>query len=639
MSTLIRALSRSPLLASDAKFEESKHPRDHGQFASTAGASGKGTDKTTKTALSAVSSAGLTPQDKTRAMKGQCASFALALHDSLAAKGIKSELVQGVETDAKGRPEKTDPRYMKDQPGNTGYNWRHIFLKVGDQYVDADGQQTIEGITKRHRVSTDPKQTLAAIPVSRPALIKQIDALKADGNGYDRRNPDQYGRWKAMLSGQKPAQDIAEQPRDANGQFASVPGGKTEHVGFSDREAKKARKNAHEHAAQLRAKGHEGVKVTKRHQNATVAVGAGRGVGVISTYTTHHGFPAKPAQDDEHDDGDLRRTLFDLLAYENWWNAYDARVAKDAEFHEADHPRDDDGKFGSGGGGHAALKAPSDKPSSTGAPRLVPLNAGAKLPEHIASLKIPPAWTAVHYSPNPGSHLLVVGRDTKGRPVSIYAESHHSKQSAAKFARVKELAAKFDKVMAQNEAAKKDPAKRDAADALELVMKMGIRPGSDRDTGAEHKGYGATTLEGRHVRVSPNGNVRLQFVPGKKHGQEINLPVTDKKLAAMLVKRKEKAGNGGRLFGDLGPGDLRRHSHDMDGGSFSTKDFRTHIGTETATNEVADRDAPANPTQYKRAVREVAKVVAERLGNTPTIALSSYISPVVFADWRASAGV
>ena len=33
-------------------------------------------------------------------------------------------------------------------------------------------------------------------------------------------------------------------------------------------------------------------------------------------------------------------------------------------------------------------------------------------------------------------------------------------------------------------------------------------------------------------------------------------------------------------------------------------------------------------------VMEVSKVVSDKLGNTPAVALSAYIDPVVFSKWR-----
>jgi DNA topoisomerase IB len=45
---------------------------------------------------------------------------------------------------------------------------------------------------------------------------------------------------------------------------------------------------------------------------------------------------------------------------------------------------------------------------------------------------------------------------------------------------------------------------------------------------------------------------------------------------------------------------------------------------------------PTSMTSYKKAVREVAKAVASRLGHTPTVSLQSYINPAVFTKWKAA---
>jgi len=46
--------------------------------------------------------------------------------------------------------------------------------------------------------------------------------------------------------------------------------------------------------------------------------------------------------------------------------------------------------------------------------------------------------------------------------------------------------------------------------------------------------------------------------------------------------------------------------------------------------------APKDEKTYKKQVLEVAKVISAKLGNTPTVALQSYIAPQVFAQWRAA---
>jgi DNA topoisomerase IB len=102
----------------------------------------------------------------------------------------------------------------------------------------------------------------------------------------------------------------------------------------------------------------------------------------------------------------------------------------------------------------------------------------------------------------------------------------------------------------------------------------------------------------------------------------------------MLKKRKKEAGENGDIFPKTNDGALLEYAHTLDGGNFKVKDFRTHHGTATALEEVAKMPKPANEKEYKKAVMAVAKIVAQKLGNTPTIALQSYISPTVFADWR-----
>ena len=98
------------------------------------------------------------------------------------------------------------------------------------------------------------------------------------------------------------------------------------------------------------------------------------------------------------------------------------------------------------------------------------------------------------------------------------------------------------------------------------------------------------------------------------------------------------AGAKGQLFG-VSEKDLLDHVHSFDGGGFKTKDFRTLVGTKSAQASLANRDAPKDAKAYKKAVKEVATEVSQVLGNTPSVALASYINPAVFAPWRAAAGV
>jgi DNA topoisomerase I len=262
---------------------------------------------------------------------------------------------------------------------------------------------------------------------------------------------------------------------------------------------------------------------------------------------------------------------------------------------------------------------------------------GKPLPEHIQALKIPPAWTDVTYSPNPKADLLATGKDVKGRKQAVYSKDFSDRQAQIKFARVNELNDKYDEIYKQNEQDRKssNPKIKAAADCAYLIMKMGIRPGSDDDTGADKKAYGATNLEGRHVVV--DGNKTSLVFTGKK-GVDLNLPVTDPNVAKMLRARKQAAGDSGRLF-NINEKNLLDNVHTLDGGSFKSKDLRTRLACVTAAEEMKNHPAPKNEKEYKKAVNEVGDKVSKILGNTRAICLQSYINGAIFAGWRMSAGV
>lgn len=292
----------------------------------------------------------------------------------------------------------------------------------------------------------------------------------------------------------------------------------------------------------------------------------------------------------------------------------------DSDFKETEHPRDESGKFTSGGGRPGTKSELKRRDESEG-----------RLPEHIQRLKVPPQWTDVRYNPDPSGDLLVTGIDSKGRKQYIYSEKFSGSQAEAKFRRIAELDSKFSEIRKQNSVSRRSsvPAVRDCADCLELIMHTGIRPGSDADTKSKVKAYGATTLMSDHVVVE-DGKTFLRFT-GKK-GVNLNIPVEDKKLAYML---KERAKAGGRLFPEVNERILLAYTGSMDGGGFKVKDFRTLLGTKTAMQAVEEIPVPRDEKSYKKAVKEVAKRVSDKLGNTPTVALQAYINPCVFADWRS----
>lgn len=248
----------------------------------------------------------------------------------------------------------------------------------------------------------------------------------------------------------------------------------------------------------------------------------------------------------------------------------------------------------------------------------------------LAERKIvpPPGWTDVQVADDPDAPLQVVGRDAKGREQRIYSAEHAERAAAAKFDRINRL---DDHIEGLDNALARDAATNDAAAALTVIRAHGLRPGSDTDTGADKEAFGATNLRTEHV-VDDGDDLRLMFT-GKK-GVALDLPITDPEAAAALRSRVAGKLPGERVFAT----DERRVREYMAQAApgFTPKDLRTYHGTATAEQAIEQMPAPTTEREFSAARREVGRIVSEQLGNTPTVALASYIDPAVFGPWDAS---
>jgi hypothetical protein len=108
-------------------------------------------------------------------------------------------------------------------------------------------------------------------------------------------------------------------------------------------------------------------------------------------------------------------------------------------------------------------------------------NDHSDLPEHAKKFGIPPAWTNVQVHSDLKAGLLATGKDEAGRSVYIYNQWFRQYKSEEKFARVQETIKKFPDMLTenQNDMKSKDPKQAETAACLDLIMKTGLRPGSD----------------------------------------------------------------------------------------------------------------------------------------------------------------
>jgi DNA topoisomerase-1 len=80
--------------------------------------------------------------------------------------------------------------------------------------------------------------------------------------------------------------------------------------------------------------------------------------------------------------------------------------------------------------------------------------------------------------------------------------------------------------------------------------------------------------------------------------------------------------------------DVNAYLKQVSGRDITAKDFRTWAATVMAAKALAEASPAESRTRAAKAVREVVKEVAVRLGNTPTVCRASYIHPQVIDAYQ-----
>jgi DNA topoisomerase I len=257
----------------------------------------------------------------------------------------------------------------------------------------------------------------------------------------------------------------------------------------------------------------------------------------------------------------------------------------------------------------------------------------------IERLVIPPAWTDVWISPNATAKLQATGVDKAGRRQYLYHPEFRAGQEQEKFDKLVKFGESLPTLrQAMGEHMTLDPYERErvCAVAVRLINLAWFRVGSD-EYAKRSRTYGVTTLYKKHVSVS---GTKVAFTFRAKHKVLVRTTLVDTELATAIGDLLG-LGKGGRLFRYLRDDELvplsgpvlNRYIQEHMGDEFTAKDFRTWGGTLTAAIALAERGPVETEAQAKRAVAAVMRTVGERLGNTPTVARSSYVSPAVVEQY------
>lgn len=261
-------------------------------------------------------------------------------------------------------------------------------------------------------------------------------------------------------------------------------------------------------------------------------------------------------------------------------------------------------------------------------------------PEHaqrVKDLVIPPAWDDVWVTPHANGHLQAVGTDDAGRRQYLYHPAWRTRRDAEKFERMEQ----FGRALVQaRQRVLLDlgtdgmPLERACAAAVRLLDLGYFRIGNDVYAD-EHGSFGLTTLERRHVRRQRD---RLVFTFVGKSGVDHRIEIDDVTVVeAVEVMRRRRSDDPqllaykvGRGWHSMIPDVVNDYVRECTGCEATAKDFRTWHATVLAAAALAETDEPGeSKASRKRAVTATMTEVSEFLGNTPTLARSSYVDPRV----------
>ena len=256
----------------------------------------------------------------------------------------------------------------------------------------------------------------------------------------------------------------------------------------------------------------------------------------------------------------------------------------------------------------------------------------------ITALVIPPAWKDVWISPDPFGHIQATGIDARGRKQYLYHPRWRERRDQEKFDSMVAFARSLPALrsVVDNDIALGDMSREQVlACAARLLDRGFFRIGSE-EYAVSNETYGLATMLKSHVTLDGQ-TIRFDYIA--KESKRRLQAVVDPEVAEIIGTLKRRRGGGEELLAykqagrwcDIRSPDINAYLKAATSRDISAKDFRTWGATVLAAVGLAvTQRQQLSAAARKRAIMRAVKEVAFYLGNTPTVARSSYIDPRVF---------
>lgn len=258
-----------------------------------------------------------------------------------------------------------------------------------------------------------------------------------------------------------------------------------------------------------------------------------------------------------------------------------------------------------------------------------------KLLRRIKNLVIPPMWSEVKICHMEEGHIQAVGRDQKARKQYIYHPEWEKIRQEEKFERMMQFGKALPKLRkkVQKDLKTQGWSKRKILALMVTILdETGIRIGN-KHYEKENKTYGLTTLRRKHM-VLEGGLLSLHY-KGKSN-IEREVTIEDKAIVRHIKRVSELPGYELFKYLDTDGKTHRVDSHDVQdyikenmGEQFTCKDFRTWVGSRLAVELFPGAVETKAKNPRKKLDTLLVCMVANELGNTPTICRGYYIHPLI----------
>jgi DNA topoisomerase-1 len=253
----------------------------------------------------------------------------------------------------------------------------------------------------------------------------------------------------------------------------------------------------------------------------------------------------------------------------------------------------------------------------------------------IKKLVIPPAWENVWICSLANGHLQATGLDAKKRKQYRYHSLWNEFRNQTKFYRLLAFGKKLPLIREQLEKDLTEPGlplEKVLAAVVMIMQQTNIRIGSSMYEKL-YGSFGLTTLKDKHVKI--NGSAVKFSFKGKK-GVYHEIDLKSRRLSRIVKQCRDIPGrelfqyydsNGERKAIDSGM--VNEYLKNICCDDFTTKDFRTWMGSVYAIEEFKELGCCDTGTEAKQKIVQVLDKVAKRLGNTRTVCKKYYVHPIL----------